>query len=71
MISPREFEILDLISLGYTTPEIASNLLLSKHTVITHRKNLLHKMKAKNSAGLVRRAFESGILPLSQESNYN
>ena len=68
MISPREYEVLDLISLGYTTPEIASNLYVSKHTVITHRKNLLHKMKVKNAAGMVRKAFELGLLILTEES---
>ena len=61
-ISPREYEVLDQISLGMTTREIAEALYLSPHTVESHRKNLLLKMDAKNTAGLVRRAFESGIL---------
>lgn len=70
VLSPREQEILTLIADEYTTSEIASELYLSSHTVITHRKNLLTKMAAKNSAGLVRRAIEVGVLKI-QLANEN
>jgi len=63
-ISQREIQILDLISRGLTTKEIASQLFLSMHTVISHRKNLLIKMDVKNTAGLVRKGFEHGFLTL-------
>lgn len=65
-LSKRETEVLELISLGLTTKEIASSLFLSDHTIISHRKNLLIKMDVKNTAGLVRRAFETGFLILNQ-----
>ncbi len=65
-ISLREKEILTLIAHEYTAKEIANMLYLSPHTVISHRKNLLTKMNAKNTAGLVRRAFEMGVLQLGQ-----
>lgn len=61
-ITPREIEILRLVSFEYSTNEIANRLFLSHHTVLTHRKNLLFKMQAKNTAGLVRRGFERGYL---------
>ena len=61
-ISSREKEVLHLIANEYTTNEIAAELYLSPHTVISHRKNLLQKMHAKNVAGMVRRGFEIGIL---------
>lgn len=64
-LSVREREVLDQISFGLTTKEIASNLYLSDHTIITHRKNLLIKMSVRNTAGLIRRAFEVGYLRLS------
>ena len=64
-LSHREIEVLDLISRGLTTKEIASNLFISGHTVISHRKNLMTKMNAPNTAGLVRRAFEYGIIQLN------
>jgi len=61
-LSKRELQVLDLISHGMTTKEIASDLYLSDHTIISHRKNLLLKMGVRNTAGLVRRAFEQGVL---------
>lgn len=64
-ISNREFEVLEQISLGLTSKEIADALFLSPHTIEQHRKNLLTKLDVKNAAGLVRRAFENGILSLS------
>lgn len=63
-ISPtkREREILHLIAHEHTTKEIAKQLYISYETVQTHRKNLLMKLEVKNTAGLVRRAFERRIL---------
>ena len=61
-ITKREGEVLELISFGMTTKEIASSLFLSNHTVISHRKNLLLKMDARNVAGLIRKGFENGFL---------
>lgn len=61
-ITCREYEILQLIAHEQTTKEIAQKLYISDHTVYTHRKNLLEKMGAKNTAGLVRKAFENGYL---------
>ena len=61
-ITRREFEVLDQISHGLTTKEIASKLYVSDHTIMSHRKNLLDKLSARNVAGMVRRAFEIGIL---------
>ena len=64
-ISPREREVLCLIAYEHTSKEIAATLHISSHTAITHRQNLLEKLNARNTAGLVRRAFEHGILTLS------
>ena len=61
-LSSRETEILLLISEEHTMKEIAALLFISQHTVISHRKNLLAKMAARNTAGLIRRAFEAGML---------
>lgn len=62
-ISNREKEVLHLIAHEYTANEIASKLYISPHAVITHRKNLQGKLGAKNTAGMVRVAFESGLFP--------
>jgi len=61
-ISNRELEVLKMISYEYTTNEIARELFISPHTVITHRRNIMIKMDARNTAGLVRRGFEWGVL---------
>ena len=65
-ISEREKEVLRLISDEMTNGEIAQSLYISQHTVISHRRNLLSKFNAKNSVGLVRRAFEYGILQVQR-----
>lgn len=61
-ISHREIQILSLISGELTAKEIATELYISTHTVISHRKNLMTKLSAKNVAGMVRRGFETGLL---------
>ena len=64
-ISPREKEVLYLTAHEYTITMIASELFISHHTVISHRKNLLVKLGVKNVAGMVRRGFELGYLSFS------
>jgi DNA-binding CsgD family transcriptional regulator len=64
LLTIREQEILTLVAYEYSSREIAEKLYISSSTVITHRKNLMAKMEVKNTAGLVRKAFESGVLGL-------
>ena len=52
-ISERELEVLEQVSLGFSTKEIADKLYLSNHTVNDHRKSLLAKLGARNSAHLI------------------
>lgn len=66
-ISVREKEVLMLIAYENTMLEIASKLFISHHTAISHRKSMMLKLKAKNTAGLVRRAFELGIMTLQNQ----
>jgi DNA-binding NarL/FixJ family response regulator len=61
-LTRREKEILALIVEEYTTQEIADKLFISLNTVETHRKNLLHKLNVRNTAGLVRFALEHKLL---------
>jgi DNA-binding NarL/FixJ family response regulator len=61
-ISRREKEVLKLIAEEFTTQEIADKLYISLKTVETHRSNLLAKLKARNSAGLVRISLENHLL---------
>lgn len=64
-ISSREIEVLEQISFGLTSKEIALALYLSPHTIEQHRKNLINKLGVKNTAGLVRKGFEYGFLSFS------
>ncbi len=57
-LTRREKEVLHLIIDEYTTEEIAEKLYISPATAISHRKSLLRKLNAKNTAGLVKAAFE-------------
>ena len=63
-ITTREREVLYFIAHEFTAKEIASRLFISTHTVDTHRKHLLEKLGVKNTAGMVRRGFEQGILSI-------
>lgn len=64
IISNREVQVLSMISSEMTAHQIADELVLSTHTIISHRKNLMAKLKAKNVAGLIRRGFETGLLTI-------
>ena len=57
-ISPREEEIINLLVQGKTSQEIAKELFLSKHTVDTHRRNILHKTGAKTTHTLIALAMK-------------
>jgi len=61
-ITRRETEILKLISEGLSTKLISEQLFISVHTVESHRKNLLSKFNAKNTASLVKKAMDIGFL---------
>lgn len=61
-ISERELHILELISQGFTNSEIADLVFLSKRTIEGHRQQLIDKTGTKNTADLVRFAFQHKIL---------
>jgi len=58
VLTHREKEVLELIADGMTNSEIAQKLFIGVTTVDTHRKNLLAKLEAKNTASLVRIATQ-------------
>ncbi|MEI6139926.1 MAG: response regulator transcription factor [Mariniphaga sp.] len=62
MITKRESEILKLIADGQTNQEIANQLFISTFTVDSHRKNLLLKFNAKNTATLIKIVVSKGII---------
>ena len=61
-ISDREYEVLQLISDGFSNKEIASTLFLSESTIKTHVSNLLLKLNAKRRTQAVQIAKNQNIL---------
>jgi DNA-binding NarL/FixJ family response regulator len=58
ILTDREFEILQLFGAAKSSREIATQLRLSSKTVDTHRMNVMHKLKLKNPAELLRCALQ-------------
>jgi len=63
-LSSREITIVKLIAQGFTNQEIADELFLSKHTVITHRKNITNKLSIKTVSGLTVYAILNNIIDI-------
>jgi DNA-binding NarL/FixJ family response regulator len=61
-LTPRELEVLKLVCRGMSNYQIASELFISIRTVEKHRVNVLRKMQALNTADLVRKAIEKGLI---------
>lgn len=62
LLTRRELEVLALIAEGMTNNEIASKLFIAATTVETHRKSLLAKFSAKNTATLVHTATQMQLV---------
>jgi two-component system, NarL family, response regulator NreC len=61
-LTEREAEILGLIALGYTNPQIAEQLVISVRTVETHRTNIQHKLGLSQRSDLVRYALDHDLV---------
>jgi len=61
-ITVRELEILRNLAVGKTSKGIAKKLFISRHTVDTHRRNLLKKMHCSSVVELANVAFQNGLL---------
>lgn len=61
-LSPREYEVLKLITKGLRTNQIADELHVSVHTINSHRKNILKKLNLSSPAELIVYAIESGLV---------
>jgi len=61
-LSDREREVLRLIALGYTNPEIAEKLVISVRTAETHRANIMQKLGLESRAEAVHYAIAEGLL---------
>jgi len=61
LLSPREREVLQLMSEGKSTNTIADSLHVSVKTVETHRQQVMHKLNIHNVAGLTKYAIREGL----------
>lgn len=68
-LSQREKEIVVCVVKGMTNKEIAENLFLSIHTVITHRRNISKKLQIHSAAGLTIYAIVNKLVELSDVKN--
>ncbi len=62
ILSRRELEVLNLISLGEPYKAIASNCGITMDTVAKHLRNIYRKMGVPNNAAAVAFALRNGIL---------
>ncbi|WP_455379061.1 response regulator transcription factor [Petrachloros mirabilis] len=62
LLTPRQRDILRLVSIGHTNREIANMLQISVRTVEVHRFNLMRRLNVRNVAQLLRRALQLGLL---------
>jgi DNA-binding NarL/FixJ family response regulator len=67
-LTGRELEIVEMIALGLSGPEIATELHLSHATVRTHVRNAMNKLGAHSRAHLVAKVYGDGIVPSSRTS---
>lgn len=62
ILSKKEQEVLELISKGLTTKEIALKLFVSSRTIETHRSNIIKKLEVKNTAELIKKASKTNLI---------
>jgi two-component system, NarL family, response regulator DegU len=61
-LSEREKEILILVCRDLTNKEISRMVSLSENTIRNHKSNIMEKLKVNSTVGLVKYAYESGLL---------
>lgn len=64
-LSEREIEVLKLLVRGYANKEIAEELYISTHTVVTHRKNISKKIGMKSTAAMAIYAAANNIIDIN------
>ncbi len=64
LFTARELDIIKELATGKSVKEIAESLHISKHTVQTHKKNMLRKVDCQNSTHLVSICLAEGLISL-------
>ncbi len=63
-LSPREIDVLHLLCEGYSCPQIAEKLFISKRTVESHKANIFTKFEVTNIAQMMVKAIIYGYYDL-------
>ncbi|MDR0779163.1 MAG: response regulator transcription factor [Pseudomonadales bacterium] len=61
-LSPREYELLQLLARGYRNKQVADALSLSPHTVAEYVQSIYRKLGVSNRGEAMVRAFRNGLL---------
>ena len=67
-LTDREKDVLQKVALGKTNKEVANELFISTHTVISHRKNITRKLGIKTVSGLTVYAILNQLIKLEDIS---
>jgi len=70
VLSSREIDVLKLLVKGKMNKEIADDLFISIHTVVTHRKNITHKLGIKSTAAMAIYAVANNIIDINDSLKY-
>ena len=62
ILTDREIDVLKLIMQEKNSREIAEILFISERTVETHRKNMIRKTNSQSTVGLIKYAYEQGLV---------
>jgi DNA-binding NarL/FixJ family response regulator len=62
ILTAREIEIINMIGKEYTSQQIGDELILSIHTIESHRRRIFQKLDVKNVAGMIMEASRLGYL---------
>jgi FixJ family two-component response regulator len=66
LLTPREREVLPLVTAGFANKQTAAELGTSEITIGVHRGQIMRKMGARSLAELVRMADKLGITPANE-----
>jgi DNA-binding CsgD family transcriptional regulator len=64
-LTPRELSVVRLLGSGFSYEQVAEELGISPHTVVTHIKNLYRKLEVHTAAAAVMRAVQLRLLEVA------
>lgn len=66
LLSPREQEVAIMLAKGFINKEIADRMNISTTTVITHRKNIMEKLRARSLVDIIIYAVMNGLVDVGE-----